>query len=148
VRAVLLLGLLSCATERTHGYYVEKATLDDKDDKNRVGWIKGENVVLLFGNNHTPPGCKSERMRQTDIWVELSIKPNGPTVVDLSKIKVRFQYGGQMLSFVSTSCKGTLAIRPLGDDLDAQLDITCDKPRIGEGEHSFAGDVTLTRHRL
>lgn len=142
---MLLIVLLSCATERTHGYYVEKATLDDQDGKKRLGWVAGENVVLLFGHNHTPAGCRSERMRQTDIWVELSIKPDRQTVVDLSKVKVLFQYGGQALSFVSSSCKGTLAIHPIGDDLDARIDITCDQPRIGEGERSFAGDITLTR---
>jgi hypothetical protein len=135
----------ACGSERTNGGYYDAVIVDSPQPDQRADEIKrGSNFVITIGHHETPLGCKTERMRQTDIAIELPQRPADGQRVELATAKVRYAYGGQMLEFRSATCRGSLVVTSLADyQIDADVDVTCDHPTIGTGEKTFDRRVTL-----
>jgi hypothetical protein len=136
MRWVVVLGLAACGSERTWGTYEQHRRLVPPTATHETDVVPGDHVVLAFLHTSTPAGCASERMRQTEVFVEIAAPAEH---VDLATVPVVYQYGGQRLTFRGVDCRGELSVTPA---YLATIDVTCRDPASGE-QRSFSDDVEL-----
>ena len=142
--ATLLVVVAACGGQRTWGSYHERGALIDASrpgQRDAIG--AGDRFVVEITHTETPAGCGSERMRQTDIAIELPARPPDGARVDLASARVGYTWGGMRVAYRSRACRGSLVLQSHAASLAASLDVTCDSPVLGRGTRQFTGDVDL-----
>lgn len=142
--AALLVVLAACGDQRTWGRYHEHSALIEPPTPGQRDAIgAGEHFVVEIIHTETPAGCGSERMRQTDITIELPARPPDGASVDLARARVTYAWGGMRPAYRSNACHGSLVLHSHASTIAASLAVSCDSPVLGDGERQFAETVDL-----
>lgn len=87
----------------------------------------------------------SESLRQTDVLFELPKRPSDGQAVDLATVRARYEDGGQALTWVSASARGSLVLETRSGKPFVTVDATFESPMVGTGTRKYSVEMELTR---